>query len=97
MCPAGSLRPNDLGLFDMLGNALEYCHDKAKPYPSEAGAAVPDLEASQDAGDITNNTMRIMRGGAFRDRPDGIRCAMRVWIAPASGKYVVIRVARTHR
>src|SRR5262249_20156964 len=27
MLPPGSLRPNDLGLFGMLGNALEWCQD----------------------------------------------------------------------
>src|SRR5262249_38511930 len=30
----GSFRPNDLGLFDLLGNALEWCEDPASLYPS---------------------------------------------------------------
>ena len=26
--PCGSLLPNDLGLFDLLGNVIEWCHDR---------------------------------------------------------------------
>src|SRR5262249_26464125 len=37
--PAGSLWPNDLGLFDILGNALEWCQERRsttlKPEDSE--------------------------------------------------------------
>ncbi len=27
----GGLKPNDLGLFDTLGNAWEWCHDALAP------------------------------------------------------------------
>ena len=26
--PCGTLLPNDLGLFDMLGNVMEWCHSR---------------------------------------------------------------------
>ena len=35
MLPVGSLKPNDFGLFDMLGNALEWCQDRAIYYPTD--------------------------------------------------------------
>src|SRR5262249_10132556 len=35
MHPAGLKQPNDLGLFDMLGNAYEWCTDPYQDYPPE--------------------------------------------------------------
>jgi serine/threonine protein kinase/formylglycine-generating enzyme required for sulfatase activity len=54
-----SLKPNDLGLFDMLGNASEWCQDYRVVY--EPGEDVEETTAK-----ITNETMRMSRGSSFR-------------------------------
>jgi hypothetical protein len=59
--PVGRLRPNALGLFDMLGNAAEWCLGRETPYQRDL-----NLLALEDSGDepgpagIEN---RVNRGG----------------------------------
>jgi formylglycine-generating enzyme required for sulfatase activity/tRNA A-37 threonylcarbamoyl transferase component Bud32/DNA-directed RNA polymerase subunit RPC12/RpoP len=73
--PVGKLKPNDFGLFDMLGNANEWCHNKYPRYPAtgetDAVDDVPDTETVQDSG------RRVVRGGSFRAPPWNVRCAVR--------------------
>ncbi len=73
--PAGSLRPNDLGLFDMHGNAWEWCQDASKPYGKGVdGKAIQDIE---DIRDINSKESRVLRGGSFLYLASVVRSANR--------------------
>jgi formylglycine-generating enzyme required for sulfatase activity/tetratricopeptide (TPR) repeat protein len=98
MLPPGSLRPNDLGLFDMLGNALEWCQNGAILYPLAGGEATADLEDNRDIRGINTEPSRLLRGGAFAVPPWFVRSAHRNRYAPAYRvDYVGFRPARTGR
>ncbi len=72
MMPVGTLRPNDCGLFDMLGNAAEWCQDRAALYtPGD------DRAEARDSEGIGNDKMRVLRGGSFALQPEHVRCASR--------------------
>ncbi len=94
--PVGSLRPNDLGLFDMHGNDWEWCQDELKPYARRGdGKATEDLE---DLGDIANGKNRVLRGGPFVDGPSSQRSAVRGINGPTDGRiYYGFRPARSLR
>src|ERR1700722_11179256 len=55
--PVGLLKPNTFGMFDMLGNCEEWCHD----------ALESQLKISRDAHGETvhSNEIRVIRGGSF--------------------------------
>ena len=40
--PVASLKPNEFGLFDMQGNALEWCYDVHRGYPVDFDEAIED-------------------------------------------------------
>jgi formylglycine-generating enzyme required for sulfatase activity len=78
MLPGGSLKPNDLGLFDMLGNAMEWCHDPIVHYtPGE------DKENTFDKKSVSDRTSRALRGGSFNLRAVYVRCGLRYRNSPA--------------
>ena len=59
--PVGSLKPNDLGLFDVQGNVYTWCQESLKAYPTKK-----DEVASEDREDglVVNGTnTRVLRGG----------------------------------
>jgi formylglycine-generating enzyme required for sulfatase activity len=90
LLPVGSLPPNDFGMFDMLGNALEWCQD----------GFVSGTE--KDAGKFDRETVvdpdlhRVLRGGAFVYGPGLLRSAARIRYRPTERDFFIgFRVART--
>jgi serine/threonine protein kinase/formylglycine-generating enzyme required for sulfatase activity len=80
--PRAGLLPNDLGLFDMLGNALEWVQDVPLLYRADRNGTFTDNISNILSVDETNP--RLLRGGSFGDHPAGVRSANRVWDAPSS-------------
>jgi formylglycine-generating enzyme required for sulfatase activity/anti-sigma factor RsiW len=82
--PVGRLKPNDLGLFDTLGNVAEWCQDLHRPYPN--AAKFPDLD------------IREQRGCAFSDMPELLRSGRRAANYPIiDAGNTGLRVVRTVR
>jgi formylglycine-generating enzyme required for sulfatase activity len=65
----GLLQPNPWGLYDMLGNAQEWCGDWFAGYPPGA--------ATDPWGPETGERIRVMRGGAWRGNFTTMRAARR--------------------
>jgi formylglycine-generating enzyme required for sulfatase activity len=90
--PVGSLKPNDLGLFDMQGNAWTWCQEanyakgqRKQPYEDKEYSLIINL---QDG--------RVLRGGSFVDRAVILRSADRDALVPAYRFLSVgLRAART--
>lgn len=70
--PVRRFKPNAWSLFDMHGNALEWCADRYGS--SYYGSCPTDDPAGPPEGDA-----RVLRGGAFASRPSG--SAYRHWVS----------------
>ena len=93
--PCGSLLPNDLGLFDMLGNVYEWCQDQYQDYQPGEGRKIVDIINKPES--IMDKDNRLLRGGSFDYRPSDIRSAIRSWVVP-TGRVTIFgfRPARTY-
>jgi formylglycine-generating enzyme required for sulfatase activity len=92
--PPGLKKPNDLGLFDMLGNAMEWCADGYREHHPEPGDRVMD-DAISDPGSVQDSD-RNLRGFAVVSSAPHLRSAFRNGDKPdLTLTYVGVRVART--
>jgi eukaryotic-like serine/threonine-protein kinase len=86
----GSLRPNDLGLFDILGNILEWCQEsrshEAKPTDAE------------DTQPVSNTVERVLHGGSYDKVIERVssNCSEHS-IPQVYFNSIGFRVVRTHR
>jgi serine/threonine protein kinase/formylglycine-generating enzyme required for sulfatase activity len=91
LLPVGSLKPNDLGLFDMLGNAWQWCEHRALDH-----SAGEDKEDIKDIIDINRDDSRECRGGGFDNWASAVRPAFRFYWWPTNrNNEVGFRLART--
>ena len=67
----GKLRPNDWGLYDMHGNAWEWCQDYYDPKYYQSS---PKKDPPGGAGDSDGH---VFRGGSWFDAPVSCRSAFR--------------------
>jgi formylglycine-generating enzyme required for sulfatase activity len=65
--------PNALGLYDMLGNVWEWCHDGMRNYSN-----APQVDATGELG----GTDRVVRGGCWASDAADVRCAYRGVVVP---------------
>ena len=91
--PVGSLKPNDLGLFDVHGNAFNWCQENFKFYPMGNLAKASD---DQDDRLSVISGKRVLRGGSYNFGPSLVRSAYRNIMEPGNGYTDFgFRVART--
>jgi formylglycine-generating enzyme required for sulfatase activity len=76
--PVGQKKPNACGLYDMHGNAWEWCADWYGDYPKRA---VTDPQGPASGSD------NICRGGAWDARPASCRSAWRGYARDARASY----------
>ena len=72
---AGVRKPNAWGLYDMLGNVMEWTLDQYAPYPAPDPAGVVPVNPWVKA---TQPYPQAVRGGSWNDPPEMLRCAARV-------------------
>ncbi len=71
ICPAGGKKPNELGLYDMSGNAFEWVFDWYSEYTSDARV---------NPKGPSSGTYHVLRGGSWKHGTNGCRVSFRTRI-----------------
>jgi formylglycine-generating enzyme required for sulfatase activity len=92
--PVARLKPNDFGLFDMQGNASEWCYDAYGSYRGDETDEAADQPSSEEV--LAGAGRRVLRGGSYTMQAKLIRSANRDGNIPNTryGNYG-FRAART--
>lgn len=78
--PVALLKPNSFGLFDMHGNAMEWCIDRHDDYPYGRSESTDEPKVGSSVG----FQQRSLRGGAFFDLPIYIGSGHRYGYEPSN-------------
>lgn len=78
----GSLKPNDWGLYDMLGNLSEWTLDQYLP---DAYAKMP-ANVKDPLAPPGSKYPKVVRGGSYLDDAEELRCANRIPSSPGWNK-----------
>ncbi|HPE70476.1 MAG TPA: formylglycine-generating enzyme family protein, partial [Thermotogota bacterium] len=89
--PVGQKDPNELGLYDMSGNVLEWCHDGYDKNWYKQGSQTNPVGPSQAC------SYRVRRGGGWDDKAHFCRVANRLYHGPSNSYYHPgLRLSRTY-
>lgn len=85
--PVGQKQPNQLGLYDLSGNAAEWVWNWYAPYSRSADTPLIGPDTGTD---------KVIRGGSFKDRPEELRVTKRSHAKPyTKANHIGFRVVRT--
>jgi formylglycine-generating enzyme required for sulfatase activity len=96
--PVAILKPNAFGLYDILGNVAERCHQTGTTTPGAPTLESKSSDSQSTYDDLPIGPQHMVYGGDFGDIGQNIRVARRVGV-PANAQWGTIgfRVVRTLR